>query len=100
MNHVDRHNGIGLFDRPFRSGSIESERRAKVEQPRDRPMGRDASQSLLVLIRWLPRQPRKCGRKVHRMLARAAGDLQDGSCRRKHPSQYAQDWIPVAGHRR
>jgi len=100
VDHVDCDNGISLLHGPVRCRSIEGERWEQVSQARSRTMSGDALESLLIAISRLPGQmgERRC--EIHGVFPGSAGNLQNGSGRRKDPLQNSQDRVLVAGHRR
>jgi hypothetical protein len=63
-------------------------------------MSSDAVQSLPVIVGGLPVQLRQRGGEVDRMFTCSAGNLQNCSGLRQNPSQYGQNRIAVACHRR
>ena len=59
VDHVDRHDGVGMRHRPGRRGHVEFDRRAQVGRVRGRAMGRDARQRLGIDVGRLPDEVRE-----------------------------------------
>ena len=99
VDHVDRHDGVGLRDRPGGRRGVEHARGQEVRQSGRGPMGRDAGERLGVGIGRLPGQVRHRGREVDGVLAAAARDLQYQPALGQHAPQHCEDRLPIARRR-
>jgi hypothetical protein len=99
VDHVDADDRVGLGHRPRRRGDVEGDRRREVRQARLGPPRRDARERGRIRIARLPAQRREAAGHVHRVLARAARDLEDQAARRQVAREDLADRLPVAGRR-